>query len=84
MHRPSDCEYAPVVLDIQPAAPAIQQYRATQILQMIAHLKRQDWERTLGVVDVDLYVPELNFVFADGSDYLVSFAGKLSYCMSQR
>ncbi len=42
-----------------------QQYYATQILQMLADLKRQDWKRTLGVVDVDLYVPELNFVFGE-------------------
>jgi archaemetzincin len=42
-----------------------QQYHSTQILQTLADLKRQDWERTLGVVDVDLYVPELNFVFGE-------------------
>jgi archaemetzincin len=42
-----------------------QQYHSTQILQRLADVGRQDWERTLGVVDVDLYVPELNFVFGE-------------------
>lgn len=45
--------------------PRRQQYHSTQILQTLAGVKRQDWERTLGVVDVDLYVPELNFVFGE-------------------
>jgi archaemetzincin len=42
-----------------------QQYFSTQILRTLADLKRESWERTLGVVDVDLYVPELNFVFGE-------------------
>lgn len=41
------------------------QYYSTQILQTLANVKRQDWERMLGVVDVDLYLPELNFVFGE-------------------
>jgi len=41
------------------------QYHSTQILDALARTKRTEWERLLGVVDVDLYVPELNFVFGE-------------------
>jgi archaemetzincin len=41
------------------------QYHSTQILQTLANVKRQNWERMLGVVDVDLYIPELHFVFGE-------------------
>jgi archaemetzincin len=41
------------------------QYHSTQILEALARTKRGEWERLLGVVDVDLYVPELNFVFGE-------------------
>jgi archaemetzincin len=41
------------------------QYHSTQILDVLARAKQPEWERLLGVVDVDLYVPELNFVFGE-------------------
>jgi archaemetzincin len=41
------------------------QYHSTQILDALARTKRRDWERMLGIVDVDLYVPDLNFVFGE-------------------
>ena len=28
-------------------------------------VKHEEWERVLGIVDVDLYVPDLNFVFGE-------------------
>lgn len=41
------------------------QYHSTKILQTVADVKHEDWERVLGVADVDLYVPDLNFVFGE-------------------
>lgn len=41
------------------------QYHSTQVLETLARTKQRDWERMLGVVDVDLYVPDLNFVFGE-------------------
>jgi archaemetzincin len=41
------------------------QYHSTPILDALARAKRREWERLLGVVDVDLYAPELNFVFGE-------------------
>ena len=41
------------------------QYRSTAILDALARRKRPDWERLLAVADVDLYAPELNFVFGE-------------------
>jgi archaemetzincin len=44
------------------------QYLSTAILERIARNKAYDsHERVLGVVDHDLYVPELNFVFGEAS-----------------
>lgn len=45
---------------------ARRQYSSTALLDALARAKRPEWERLLGVVDVDLYVPELNFVFGEG------------------
>jgi len=42
------------------------QYLSTVLLDALARAKRPEWERLLGVVDVDLYVPSLNFVFGEG------------------
>jgi archaemetzincin len=44
------------------------QYRSTPLLDVLARAKQAGAERQLGVTDVDLFVPELNFVFgeADG------------------
>jgi archaemetzincin len=41
------------------------QWRAPIILDALAGVKRPEWVRLLGVVDVDLYSPELNFVFGE-------------------
>jgi archaemetzincin len=41
------------------------QYLSTTHLDMLASAKRPEWERLLGVADVDLYVPDLNFVFGE-------------------
>jgi archaemetzincin len=40
------------------------QHRSTAILDALA--RRPQWERLLGVADVDLFVPDLNFVFGEG------------------
>lgn len=42
------------------------QHLSTTILDALARAKRPRWERLLGVADVDLYVPQLNFVFGEG------------------
>jgi archaemetzincin len=42
------------------------QYLSTAILDALARVKASRWERLLGVTDVDLYVPQLNFVFGEG------------------
>jgi archaemetzincin len=41
------------------------QYHSTPILRQLARVKPRQAERLLGVADVDLYVPELNFVFGE-------------------
>jgi archaemetzincin len=41
------------------------QYLSTKLLDTLASVKRPEWERLLGIVDVDLYVPDLNFVFGE-------------------
>jgi archaemetzincin len=41
------------------------QCHSTIILRKIRTIKPKDFERILGVTDVDLYVPELNFVFGE-------------------
>jgi archaemetzincin len=41
------------------------QYHSTPILRELARVKPRHAERLLGVADVDLYVPELNFVFGE-------------------
>jgi archaemetzincin len=41
------------------------QYRSTVLLDVLAGRKQPDYERQLGITDVDLYVPELNFVFGE-------------------
>lgn len=42
------------------------QYLSTALLDALARAKRPEWERLLGVADVDLYVRSLNFVFGEG------------------
>jgi archaemetzincin len=41
------------------------QYHSTPILRQLARVRPHQAERLLGVADVDLYVPELNFVFGE-------------------
>jgi archaemetzincin len=39
------------------------QYHSTMLLDTLARHKKPEWERLLGLTDVDLYTPDLNFVF---------------------
>jgi archaemetzincin len=55
----------PVPLVPSAYEPRRRQYLSTALLDALAAVKRPDWERLLGVADVDLYVPELNFVFGE-------------------
>lgn len=41
------------------------QYHSTVLLDALATHKRPDWERLIGITDVDLYTPDLNFVFGE-------------------
>jgi archaemetzincin len=41
------------------------QYLSTKLLEVLASVKKPEWERLLGIADVDLYVPDLNFVFGE-------------------
>jgi archaemetzincin len=41
------------------------QYHSSTILNKIRITRHKDFDRALGVTDVDLYVPELNFVFGE-------------------
>ena len=41
------------------------QYYSSKILQKLRKLKLSDYESVLAVIDVDLYVPELTFVFGE-------------------
>jgi archaemetzincin len=45
--------------------PRRRQHHSTLLLDTLAGLERGGWKRVLGVADVDLYVPELNFVFGE-------------------
>ncbi len=56
----------PVPLPSSTYDPTRQQYLSTAILDALARVKRSEWERVLGITDVDLYVPQLNFVFGEG------------------
>jgi len=42
------------------------QHNSTVLLDVLARARRPGWDRLLGVADVDLFVPELNFVFGEG------------------
>jgi archaemetzincin len=55
---------------------ARRQYHSRSILQQLARAKPPHAARLLGVADVDLYVPELNFVFgeADGKRGVAIFS----------
>jgi len=45
------------------------QYYSTTILQKIRSVKPINFNRALSVIDADLYVPELNFVFGEADKY---------------
>jgi len=45
------------------------QYHSTIILKKIKSVKPENVKRALGVIDEDLYVPELNFVFGEADIY---------------
>jgi archaemetzincin len=61
-------------IEIAPAVPLPsfgwnaerRQQLSTAILDALARAKPPEWERLLGVAGVDLYVPQLNFVFGEG------------------
>jgi len=55
----------PMQLPSEAYNPKRQQFHATTILNMIKGKTSPDGGRRLGIVDVDLYVPELNFVFGE-------------------
>jgi archaemetzincin len=58
---------APAVrLPVSAWSAARKQYLSTAILDSLSHAKERRWERLLGVANVDLYVPRLNFVFGEG------------------
>ena len=44
--------------------PGRNQYHSTKILERLRELKMKD-ERILSVINTDLYVPELNFIFGE-------------------
>jgi archaemetzincin len=62
----ADVVMAPAV-SLPPAAydARRRQHRSTVILDVLAGARRPQWERLLGVADVDLFVPDLNFVFGE-------------------
>jgi archaemetzincin len=45
------------------------QYHATPMLKEMQGLKQKGFERVLGVTDVDLYEPDLNFIFGEAAVY---------------
>jgi archaemetzincin len=45
--------------------PSRRQYHSTVLLDGLATHKREEWFRLLGMADVDLYAPDLNFVFGE-------------------
>ena len=55
----------PIALPEGALEPRRGQYLSTAILDALAPLRRREWDRLLGVADVDLYVPDLNFVFGE-------------------
>jgi archaemetzincin len=46
--------------------PVREQTLSTALLDVLARAKRPEWERLLGIAEVDLFVPDLNFVFGEG------------------
>ncbi len=55
---------APAIpLDRRAYRPARRQWLATDLLDALAAARTGRWERILGIAAVDLFVPDLNFVF---------------------
>ena len=42
-----------------------EQYLAPELLTLINGRKKEEYERAVGIVDVDLYAPGLNFIFGE-------------------
>jgi archaemetzincin len=55
----------PVPLPAAAYNPGRRQYRSTAILWLLERSTAGGQDRVLGVIDRDLYVPELNFVFGE-------------------
>jgi archaemetzincin len=55
----------PVPLSEEAYSPSRQQYHSTVLLDTLARHRRAEWARLLGIADVDLYTPDLNFVFGE-------------------
>jgi len=55
----------PVALPASSWNASRRQYLSTKLLDALESAKRPEWERLLGIADVDLYVPDLNFVFGE-------------------
>jgi len=47
--------------------PKRKQYSSSAILDRLKTMKNKECDRLLAIVDVDLYVPELNFVFGEAN-----------------
>lgn len=61
-------EIKPQTTDIAYAYnPKRKQYLSTRLLSDLGALGREKGEKALGIVDVDLYVPGLNFVFGEAN-----------------
>jgi len=56
---------AAVPVPSQAYNPGRRQHRSTEVLRLLEKSTAGGRERVLGVVDEDLYVPELNFVFGE-------------------
>lgn len=55
----------PIPLPEDAYSPSRDQYHSTVLLDRLARHKRPEWDRLLGIADVDLYTPNLNFVFGE-------------------
>jgi archaemetzincin len=45
------------------------QYHSTMLLDVLTTHKTAAWERLIGVTEVDLYAPDLNFVFGEADSH---------------
>jgi archaemetzincin len=61
-------EITRIPLDLEFAYnPERKQYHSSTVLERLRQMGPEDCGRTLGIVDVDLYVPDLNFVFGEAN-----------------